>query len=354
MTTQDNIPSIYFDTCAIPQENGHFHNLLVLSKQGLARVYISEVVIWERIRSADGFIMKGNVPLSVNPKILINAYHFKNKLQQNGVEILEHTQDIINIANGFLLNKEAKFNVSISNELRDAHIIAVALDKLEAGAIFCSNDRPMRSRLSELTKSKKFRPCQEAEIPDLIKIVNTINESCSYKSPHDIDKKELKSVFSSLFVSILPSIDPDNYQKLADEMRSLDDEDAGSIINIVVEDNSINTRPKDITSNYGALDEVLNELQPKDKEIRSKILGYTGWYDSGKGASKTELYNSMIKLNYDVEEIQAHATILKRSGFIQETQNYWLANRQSEKTGKVFDDAMALVMPEILEMMGLS
>jgi hypothetical protein len=58
--------------------------------------------------------------------------------------------------------------------------------------------------------------------------------------------------------------------------------------------------------------------------------------------------------NYGRQQIDSNAQRLKQEALLLETQNHWLTNLKSAEAREICDQAMAAIMPEILEMTGLN
>ena len=54
------------------------------------------------------------------------------------------------------------------------------------------------------------------------------------------------------------------------------------------------------------------------------------------------------------DEVEFHAKRLKSENLLIETENHWLSNNQQSELKEISEQAMAFVMPEILEIMELN
>ena len=95
----------------------------------------------------------------------------------------------------------------------------------------------------------------------------------------------------------------------------------------------------------------LANMQVLDAEIRKRILGYAQWFSPvGKG----DLRQLLEPRRYGEAQIESNAQRLKQENLLIETENHWLTNTDDAEAKEICEQAMAVVMPEILEIMGLS
>jgi len=146
----ESITSIYLDTCAMSKmEDNRLWKLLIASQEERLEIYISEVVIWERCKARHKVDEGSFFPLEDRGVPSYLAL-FKKLLVEHGVIIIEHSENIIRKAEEFITDEEANFNLSNSNDLRDAHIMAAAMCELNNTTIIASNDSGFIRRTNTL------------------------------------------------------------------------------------------------------------------------------------------------------------------------------------------------------------
>ena len=66
-------------------------------------------------------------------------------------------------------------------------------------------------------------------------------------------------------------------------------------------------------------------------------------------------YNLLLEpRRYGKEQIESNAQRLKQENLLIETENHWLTNTQNAEVKEICEQAMSVVMPEILEIMELA
>ncbi len=87
-----------------------------------------------------------------------------------------------------------------------------------------------------------------------------------------------------------------------------------------------------------------------DDQLRKRILGYVKWF---KFISKESLEELLEQKGHEKTVIICQAQILKQNKLLIETENYWLPSDEHGSV-EILNQAMAAVMNEILDIMGLS
>lgn len=331
--------SIYIDTSAISKmKNDGFWRLLAAAKDGKLNVFISEVVIWEKIKG------RHNLPdlfLQEDDGIPLNAALFKGTLQEFGVKIIEHNDSIIKKAEEFINNEQANFDKSISNELRDAHILAAAFCELDKNTIVASNDGDFINRMPNLLP--KFSSVSRGEINDFVDaegIERPDKNPCNIQS---LTEEEIKAPFSASFLSVLPILDPDSFKKYNNDLEHFDFNK--------ISHKKIDPKLEPIPQEFGKLEATLCKLNLVDTEIRRRILGYTHWFSP---IGKDTLFQLLEKKGYVKDQIENNAHRLAQENLLIETENHWLTNKHGVNELEICEQAMAVVMPEILDIMELT
>lgn len=338
-----SLKSIYIDTCAISHMgDNNFWRLLAASKANKLNIFISEVVIWERLKARHK-LDAASFYDTEDKGIPLNVAFFKNTLREFNVNIIEHNDRIKEKATEFIKDEHADFNINDFNELRDAHILAAAFCELDESTIIASDDKEMIRRIpilipnfSSITKDAIVHFAQTEGIKE-----PRVNP-CNHQS---LTEEEIKSPFSSSLLSVLPFIDPESFGKYESDLEKL------NIRKIFGE--KTESRPEPVTNESGKLDDMLLKLHSVDIEIKKKVLGYTQWF-SDPPISKNDLYKLVESDGYGQNEIENNAQRLKQEDLLIETEGYWLTNTKNTEAVEICEQAMAVVMPEILELMGLN
>lgn len=336
---KDSVKSVYIDTSAISKmKHDGFWRLLAAAKDGKLNVFISEVVIWEKIKG------RHNLPdlfLQEDDGIPLNAAFFKNILQAFGVKIIEHNDSIIKKAEEFINNELANFDKSVSNELRDAHILAAAFCELDENTIVASNDGGFIDRMPNLLP--KFSFVSGGNINNFVDaegIKQPDKNPCNIQS---LTEEEIKAPFSVSFLSVLPILDPDSFKKYQNDLEHFDFNK--------ISHKKVDPKLEPISQEFGKLETTLSKLNLVDTEIRRRVLGYTQWFSP---IGKDTLFQLLEKRGYVKEQIENNAHRLVQENLLIDTENHWLTNNQDADKMEICEQAMAVVMPEILDIMELT
>ena len=320
-------------------DNG-FWRLLAASGEKKLNIFISEVVVWEKSKARHK-VDEASFFYSEDKGIPLNAASFKKTLEMFDVAVVEIRDEIIKKAEEFIDSSEVNFDIRDHNELRDAYILAGAACELDSSTIILSNDGVLIDRAKVLLPGFENLICRNG----IKAFVEAEGIKKPGKNPCDFQKlteEEINSPFSQSMLSVLPIIDPESFEKYKSDLEK---------INIRETYEKIDSKPVPIPTEFEKLETFLSELQSMDMEIRKRVLGYTHWFSP---ISKENLYQILESRQYGEENIESNAQRLKQENLLLETENYWLTNNQSPEVTEICEQAMAVVMPEILEILELN
>jgi hypothetical protein len=312
--------TIYSDTSALRgmRFNKDVANLLALSNAGKIRLHISETTLWERGRQQyeKDYASDRVVPFPDG----INRYlaWFKILFEKNGVIVIPSDNSITDRAALHIQNANLYFKQDNENDQRDAHVLATAELKLEKNALILCEDKHLAQTFEKIgfTVRRDFKNYlleimgEEADIPMLEK-----------PSLDTLDAYQISRTFSESFRSFINKADHRSLEYL--------------------------TKLPSITDKLSA---KLAHMQVLDAEIRKRVLGYAQWFSP---VGKKDLHLLLEPRRYGKEQIESNAQRLKQENLLIETENHWLTNTQNAEAKEICEQAMAVVMPEILEIMEL-
>lgn len=314
---------VYLDTSALRQLsfNRDLAILLHQCKIGQIRVYISEAALWERGRQQYESDFKNDRVVPYKAELSSYLAWFKLLFEGHCVIIIQSSKQIMDKTDEYMRNENTYFNVSDVNDQRDACVLATAETSLDKNTIILCGDKELADEFGAiggfqniLRGAKTFvEQIQETdmEIPVLDK-----------PDLSDIDDYQRANTFSDNFKSFIGGAD----------QRSL-------------------VYLKELPSISDRLTAKLQNMQIQDAEIRKRILGYVRWFSP---IGKSELLGLLIARNYQEEPINNNAARLVEEQLLLETDHAWMANNKSDEAKIVCEQAMSLVMPEILEIMELN
>lgn len=320
---KDSVPpqNVYIDTSTLRSMsfNKDVANLLTLSKAGRIGLHISETTLWERGRQQYENDYAGDrvVPFPDG----INRYlaWFKSLFERHGVIVIPSNDNIVNQAAVHVENASSYFSQDDENDRRDAHVLATAELTLEKSALVLCSDKKLTQAFQQIgfavrNDFKNFLlevTGKEADFPTLEK-----------PSLDALSEYQISTTFTESFRQFMSKADYRFHEYLT-------------------------TLPS-ITDKLNA---KLANMQVLDAEIRKRVLGYTQWFSP---LSKKDLYLLLEPKVYSREQIESNAQRLKQESLLIETQNHWLTNTQNVEAKEICEQAMAAVMPEILEIMELN
>ena len=346
MADSNEIPSIFIDTCCIEPDDKNILHLLELSKVGKIKIFISEVVIWERCKgrgklNSFEFFSSQTIPLSI--------LAFKERLESKAVCIVEHSSSIIERADVFINNdfveSENNFNQNNTNELRDAHIIAAAESVSNGELIIISEDKKFPLRVPELTNLLKIETSIEAVVQHLDIDISNLEDVKLIK----IFTDKFKNPLSISLTSILNYLDPEYYELYEDQLKLYEDhlKEINYSEKLSGHKESIN-----LTSSTNKLEDKLKLISSDEEIIRKRILGYIRWL--APDINKEKLYNLLKEKGHSLEDIDTNVSSLINAGMLIETKNHLISNAQDQGLKEIAEQAMECVMDEILEIMELN
>lgn len=323
MINSDPPQNIYIDTSALRgmSFNSEVARLLVFSKTAKIKLYISETTLWERGRQQYDRDFTGDrvVPFPDG----LNRYiaYFKILFKEYGVNILQSNEAINRQAALHIQSDSSYFNHDIENDQRDAHVLATAELNLDKSTlILCGDKKLARSFINiagfpNVTEDYKGFLLEiggeETNIPMLEK-----------PSLSTVDEYQISSTFTESFRIFMNKADC----RFPDYLKTL----------------------PSITDKLNA---KLNNMTVLDAEIRKRVLGYTQWFSP---IGKENLCQLLEPRRYGKMEIENNAQRLKQENLLIETENHWLTNTQNAEEKEICEQAMTVVMPEIIEIMELS
>jgi hypothetical protein len=313
--------NIYIDTSALRGMSFHkdVGGLLALSNAGKIRLCISETTLWERGRQQYEDDCKNRIIPFTNNIGLYLAW-FKKYFEENGVRVIPTDDRIIDKVSSYLQNDDFYFNKDDKNDQRDAHVLATAELKLEKRDLILCPDGELAQTFEKIgfTVRRDFKNFlsevmgKENDIPIIIP-----------PSLDTIDKYQIPKVFTKHFERFISEADGDSFYKYKTTLPIITDK-----LNAILE-------------NMGVL----------DAEIRRRVLGYAQWFSP---VGKNNLFLLLEPRHYGKAQIESNAQRLKQENLLIETENHWLTNTHNAEAKEICEQAMAVVMPEILEIMELN
>ena len=316
-------PAIYIDTSSL--RNMSFYKdlarLLDASKKKNIEIYISETTLWERGRQqyAKDFDIDRLIPYPDD----INRYlaWFKSFFENYGVTIIKSSDAIVQKTNDYLQNPNSYFKINDPNDQRDAHVLSTAEVSLEKSISVLCNDGNLADAFEDLAGFSYVKRDAKAFISELIDPSLPI-PTLERPSLDSLNQDQIIMTFSPSFQDFIKTADPRFHEYLT-------------------------TLP--VSTNK--LDAKLTSLQVIDVEIRKRILGYVSWFAP---LGKKELNKLLETREYGIEQIDINAKRLRLENLLSETENNWLPNVANPESKEICDEAMSVLMPEILEIMELA
>lgn len=312
----------YLDSSALRAMSFHHDvaRLLALSKNGDIRLYLSETTLWERARQQyeNDFKQDRVVPYSSD----LNRYvtWFKALFEKHGAVVVPSSARIISRVEEHLNSDNSYFNEDNENDQRDAHILATAELKLERGAVVLCHDENLAQAFEKVAgfadvrrDAKRFLSEESGTESDVPKLEKPNLDSLS--------EYAISTTFTESFQSFIRKADArfDTYLKTLPTVTD-----------------KLNSR--------------LEHMQVFDVEIRKRLLGYIRWFSP---ISKDDVFRLLEPRRYGKEAIENHANLLVHENLLVGTENYWLSNNEDPEAKEICEQAMAVVMPEILEIVEL-
>jgi len=315
--------NIYIDTSALRGMSfkDDVASLLNLSKAGKIRLYMSETTLWERGRQQYERDCAGDrvVPFPEG----INRYlaWFKILFEKHGVIVVPSDDSIINKTESYIQNDNSYFNQESENDQRDAHVLATAELKLEKSALILCNDNNLALTFEKIAGFTNVR--RDVKI-FLLEIMGKEVDIPKLEKPSldTVDDYQIYTTFTEPFRTFINKAD----RRFHDYLKTL----------------------PSITDKLNAR---LVNMQVLDAEIRKRVLGYVQWFSP---VSKKDLHLLLESRHYGKDQIENNAQRIQQENLLIETDNHWITNKQNAEAMLICEQAMAVVMPEILEIMELN
>lgn len=313
--------NVYIDTSALRGMSFYrdVARLLALSKAGTVRLYISETTLWERGRQQ----YEGDEDRFIPFTDKLNRYLtcFKAIFEKYGVIIIPSDDKIVAQAALHIQNDNTYFKQDDEHDQRDAHVLATAELKLAKDTVILCNDSNLANTFETIAGFPKVR----RDFKDfIIEVMGEETKVAALEAPSldTLDDYQISTTFSDSFQKFISKAD---YRSL-EYLKAL----------------------PTVTDKLSA---KLANMQVLDAEIRKRILGYAQWFSP---VGKQDLQQLLAPRRYGEDQIESNAQRLKHEKLLIETENYWLTNTKDAEAQEICDQAMAVVMPEILEIMELS
>lgn len=315
--------SIYIDTSTLRGMSFHKEvaGLLALSRTEKIRIYISETTLWERGRQQYERDFSGDRVIPFPDGINRYLAWFKILFEQHAVIIIPSDDTIINKVAIHVRNNNLYFNQNNENDQRDAHVLATAELKLEKSVIILCNDNNLAQVFEKIAGFSNIRRDFKNF---LLEVMGTEANIPTLEKPglDTLDDYQISTTFTESFRRFIYKADHRFYEYL-----------------------------KTLPSVTNKLSAKLANMQVLDAEIRKRVLGYVRWFSP---IGKKELQLLLESRHYGKEQIESNAQRLKQENLLIETENHWLTNTQNAEAIEICEQAMAVVMGEILEIIGLN
>ena len=314
---------IYIDTSALRGLSFRkgVGSLLALSKAGKIRLYINETTLWERGRQQYEQDLKHDriVPFSDGLNRYITC--FKIIFEKNGVTIIPSDDSIINQVALHIQNDNTYFSQDDGNDRRDAHVLATAELNLEKNTLILCGDKELAQAFEDIAGFTNV--CRDIN-SFLDKIVGAKADLPRLEMPRleTLEEYQIATTFTESFRVFIREADPRSHEYLI-SLPTVTDKLSAKLAN-------------------------MNVL---DAEIRKRVLGYAQWFSP---IGKEDLHKLLEPRRYGKEQIESNAQRLKQENLLIETENHCLINTQNDEAKEISEQAMAVVMPEILEIMELN
>ena len=244
---------------------------------------------------------------------------FKVLFEKHGVIVIPSDERIVDQTAKHIQDDNSHFNQDDENDQRDAHVLATAELNLEKSALIFCNDND----LVQAFKIAGFSNVRRDVKNFILEVMGEEADISTLEKPSldTLDDYQISTTFTESFRRFIVTADHRFYEYLK-TLPSVTDKLSAKLANI------------------GVL----------DAEIRKRVLGYVQWFSP---IGKKDLELLLEPRRYGNEQIESNAQRLKQENLLIETENHWLTNTQDAEAKEIFEQAMAVVMPEILEIMEL-
>lgn len=318
----EEILKIYIDTSVLRGMSfaKEVATLLNFSKEGRLRIYLSETTLWERGRQQYERDFSGDRVVPYPDGINRYLAWFKALFERHNVIIIPSDKEIYELAATHLQSNESYFSTDNENDQRDSHVLATAELRIEKSTLILCHDNNLAATFTDVSGFVNVRKDYKEFLQELSG-TNFEVPNLDKPSLDSLDDTQISKTFTEDFIEFIIKADNRFYEYLK-------------------------TLPK-VTDK---LTTKLANMQLLDAEIRKRILGYTQWFDP---ISKDQLNELLENRHYNDEQISSNAKRLIDEGLILESENYWMTNKQDSEVLEICEQAMAVVMPEILEILEL-
>ncbi len=318
----EEILEVYIDTSALRgmSFNREVATLLSLSAKGIIRVYLSETTLWERGRQQYERDFSGDRVVPYPDGINRYLAWFKALFEKYGVIIIPSDTEITDLAATHLQSSESYFSPDVENDQRDAHVLATAEIKTPKKSLILCHDNNLADTFENISGFVNVRKDFKNF---LLELVGDSAESPNIEKPSldSLDDVQIASTFSESFRGYISEAD----HRFHEYLKTL----------------------PEVTDKLTA---KLANMQLLDAEIRKRILGYTQWFDP---ITKNQLNELLGLRHYNNGQILTNVERLRDEGLIVETEHCWMTNNQDPEVVEICEQAMSVVMTEIIEMLEL-
>jgi hypothetical protein len=310
---------VYIDTTIIRSLNfgKYISPLLYASKLSVITLYIHETVLWERARqyyeAEKGRLMVVGAPLSHS------VAWFRQVFSEHGAIIVEPSDSCKDDIAKLFEDKNAYFKADNPNDIRDATIYVGALEVLdcEGTLVLCGDDNLAQS----------FRAAGYTVRKDADKFIDEITVNLAVPQ------------------MVLPSIQDLEYEQVTNALSK------NTRVLLRTADSKFLEYERELPVLTDKLKAKLESMHLLDDALRKRVLGYIHWFAP---VAKTELHELLKSHGYADDIIENTAKRLELEGLVTDTGAHWISNTKKQEINEICEQALAAVMPEILEKLGLA
>lgn len=313
----DEILHVYFDTNAIRSLDSRkeIPSLLSASKDGKFPMVISEPVIWEWSRQWYEALRGSLTPSNVRVSMVFA--HFKKLFIDHNVRILPITDESKVMAEQYISDERTYFKEDNSNDVRDASVLSIAIEHLEQNStIILCGDKDLKNEFEaqgyEVNDDTKNYVKELLNRIEITKIQIPLLSTVSVEEQRDALHQHLRD--------FIEQTDPEYYT-------------------------DINTELMVLPASSDKLASKLEEMNNIDDEVKIRVLGYSQWFSP---LDKERLYALLSQFSYEPELIDNNSERLCQEELLEETEHYLLPNTKNDDAREICEQAMALVMNEII------
>ena len=325
--------NIYLDNSALHSLSilREFLALGLVSDQASHSVIISSVVLWERSRGYFETKQKENRNSIVQYKNEIPLRqiisHFSSLFNAYNVRIAQMEERHHVVVSEILSDPSSYFSTDNEHDIRDAAILAIALDNLDPNktVVLCADSK----LATEFAKrgftverdAKKYVAgvLERAESISDIPIISSVAPSDGINGSGDI----VRDVVNLPLQRLLERADPIYFSTFEAESPS-----------------------HSIVGNH--LPAKLKEMNAKDNDLRTKLMGYTNWLAP---TPKGELASLLEPQGFGTEAIVVNTQFLCQEGLLIDTGTHLIPNYSDPEAALVSEDAKNAVISDMIELL---